>query len=436
MHKAFKDHIDEHMPRLGERPFFIACSGGLDSVVLAHLCHNLGMQFTLVHCNFKLRGAESDEDETFVRHLADIWGVPVLVKAFNVQGHIKTHGGSVQMAARELRYAWFYELLENTGHDTLLTAHHADDALETFLINLSRGSGLDGLRGIPMEHNGVWRPLLPFSRKTMLRYATDNGLQWREDSSNADTKYLRNQIRHKVVPAVKELHPTFLDNFLQTQQYLQDSSQMLENHIEVLRAQLFQEHHEGEPIPISIPALRKLHPLKSYLFQLFKPYGFTNGTDMVQLLNSISGKQLRSKTYRLIRDREVLLLVAKQPLDSGTHAIHPHDSSITTPMPMTIDEVTALGETAQNVLYVDKEKLNYPLVLRKWQKGDYFYPLGMQGGKKLSKFFKDEKMDMLTKESQWLLCSGDDIVWVVGRRADERFKVNTTTKTILKFSLK
>jgi len=432
MFPKFKEHIDTDMPFLKGKKILLACSGGLDSVALTHLCEAAKLDIALAHCNFKLRAAESDGDEDFVRQLAATLGVQCFVERFETEQYAEKQRISVQMAARELRYLWFEELLSINGFDYVLTAHHADDSLETFLINMSRGTGIDGLSGIPETNGQVVRPLLPFSRNQILKYAESVGIDWREDSSNASSKYLRNKIRHQVVPVLKELHPTFLQNFLNTQNHLQQTNSLVSNHLKQVKSELFQLGKDNVKIPIA--KLQQLHPLEAYLYGLFQDYGFTEWNDVAGLLTSDSGKQVFSKTHRLLKDRECLILSAIQTKSNSTYLVHIDGPSTDLPIKLKLEVVETLDERGKNVVFLDKEKLTFPLVLRNWEKGDYLHPFGMQGKKKLSKFFKDEKMDLFSKEKQWLLCSDNKIVWVVGKRADERFKVDDSTEQILKIT--
>ncbi|MGN7514026.1 MAG: tRNA lysidine(34) synthetase TilS [Allomuricauda sp.] len=433
MFPKFKQHITNAMPFLKGQRLLLACSGGVDSVVLTHLCVAEGMDVALAHCNFNLRGEESDGDETFVRELASKLKLEVFVKRFDTEQYAEKKRLSVQMAARELRYQWFDELLRNKGFDYVLTAHHADDSLETFLINLSRGTGIEGLSGIPEVNKKVVRPLLPFSRGEILGYAQSENHHWREDSSNVSTKYLRNKIRHNIVPNLKELHPTFLQNFLHTQHHLQQTNGMVNQHLHELKAELFLEG-EGV-IKIDIDELQKLQPLESYLYGLFKDYGFTEWNDVKNLLTAMSGKQVFSRTHQLLKDRDHLILSEIKNRVNETYTVYLEGDTSKLPVDLLFEHTETVEKQDENVIFLDKKKLNFPLVLRKWEKGDYFYPFGMQGKKKLSKFFKDEKMNLVSKEKQWLLCSGGDIVWVVGKRADERFRVGDSTEEIIKVTL-
>ncbi|PCJ94939.1 MAG: tRNA lysidine(34) synthetase TilS [Flavobacteriaceae bacterium] len=434
MLKEFKQHIESRFPELKEKKFLLACSAGVDSVVLAHLCAAADLDFAIAHCNFKLRGIESEGDEKFVENLAKNLHKEYFITHFNTKEYIERTKSSLQVAARDLRYKWFKELMKKKGYAKLLTAHHADDNLETFLINLSRGTGIDGLTGIPSNTTVIARPLLKFSRKKILVYAQAEKIIWREDSSNQDTKYVRNKIRHQIVPLLKELHPTFLDNFEMTQNFLGQTAAISRNQINQLRENLFKE--EGGVIRIEISQLQKLNPIEGYLHGLFREYGFTEWNDVMGLLSGMSGKEVYSNTHRLLKDREFLLLQEIRLVSDEIYEIKEGTVDISTPVQVVISEAIKVSNVAKNILYVDKKTLKYPLTLRKWKKGDYFYPLGMGGKKKLSKFFKDEKLSLISKEEQWLLCSGNDIVWVLDRRADNRFKVTDKTISILKFTNK
>lgn len=432
MLQKFQKHIETRLPFLKGNPLLIACSGGVDSTVLVYLCSKLGLKISLAHCNFKLRGQESDEDEHFVKKFGEQLGLKVFATSFDVIKFVQDYGGSIQMAARKLRYQWFGSLLEDQRKAYLLTAHHADDTLETFLINLSRGTGIEGLTGIPELNNKIVRPLLPFTRDEVLRYAGTEKLKWREDSSNRDEKYLRNKIRMEIAPRLKALHPSFLQNVLRTQRHLDQTNQVLQKIYGDTRAKLFVQ--DGKTVKIAIGDLRALEPLDAYLYGLFGPFGFTEWQDIKALLDTMSGKEVYSKTHRLLKDRTHLLLQEKEESSTSLFFLGEAVEYMHTPIRLELRRVKRKDSVPKNTIFLDKEKLNYPLVLRKWEKGDYFYPFGMKGKKKLSKFLKDEKVDVFSKENQWLLCSDGEIVWVVGRRADERFKVEESTRQIVKIT--
>ncbi len=430
----FKENIDQNLSFLKESKLLIAVSGGLDSVILAYLCKDLGLDIALAHCNFNLRGTESDSDEIFVEALAQRLDLEVFIQRFDTEAYAKSEKLSTQMAARELRYDWFNELSEQLDFDYILTAHHADDNLETFLINLSRGSGLEGLTGIPVVNGNIVRPLLPFSRETIEDYAKEQGISWREDSSNASVKYLRNKLRHEVVPILKGINPQLLQNFNKTISNLKESQHIIDDRIDVVSDDIIDV--SPNDIQLNIKKIKRLNSPKAYLYELLKDYGFTEWNDVEDLLDAQSGKQILSNTHRLIKDRESLILTEIVEEDITQLSIDEIDKKITTPVGVLhFDEADAIFGKRTNIIFVDKDKLNFPLTIRKWQEGDFFFPLGMKGRKKVSKYFKDEKFSLIDKENTWLLCSGNDIVWIVNHRADDRFKVTTKTQNILKISL-
>lgn len=435
MLERLKNYIDSRLPFLKEGKILLAISGGLDSVVLTYLCNQLDLNFALAHCNFNLRGEESDADETFVLELAEDLNTEVFIESFDTENYAKQHKLSTQMAARELRYNWFSELAEQLGFDYILTAHHADDNLETFLINLSRGTGLDGLTGISEINNNIVRPLLSFSRDDIEAYAKENNLKWREDSSNESTKYLRNKLRHEVIPKLKEVNPQFLQNFNKTQEFLQDSKSIIDDRIDDVSEEIFTEVTENE-IHFDVSKIQDLSNPKAYLYELLYDYGFTEWNDVLALLDAQSGKQLFSKTHRLVKDRNVLILTEITSEDTETLSVKEEDKQVETPLGILFfDEADAIFGKRTNVIHVDKDLLKFPLAVRKWKEGDYFYPFGMKGKKKLSKFFKDEKLSLVAKEKTWLLCSQNEIVWIINQRLDNRFKVTDNTENILKISL-
>ena len=432
----FSKYIDKELAFIKDKKLLVAISGGLDSVVLAHLCAQLQLNISLVHCNFNLRGNESDEDESFVLQLAEDLELEVFVESFETETYAQEHKISIQMAARELRYVWFEELASQLHYDYILTAHHADDNLETFLINLSRGTGLDGLVGIPEKNGKLVRPLLPFSREEIQIFAGKNQIKWREDSSNASTKYLRNKLRHDVIPKLKAVNPQFLQNFSKTQQHLRESKQFLDSISEKIAGKVV-DRVDGDVRYFNIEKIKSFNHFKTVLYQLFKDCGFNQWNDIEELLDAQTGKHVLSKTHRLLKNREYLVL-SNLPEDGrkATLKIFEGDESIETSLgTLTLEDVNAMGQSISQIVYVDKDLLKFPLTVRHWEKGDYFYPFGMQGKKKLSKFFKDEKYSALEKEKVLVLCSKDNIVWVLNKRLDNRFKVTQDTQNILKISI-
>ena len=428
---AFKKHIAAHFPALADQKILVACSGGLDSIVLLHLLQKIGLTLGVAHCNFKLRGDHSDADLSFVETIAGNLGVPVFTTVFDTKTYAKTQGISTQVAARELRYEWFYSTARANGYDRIATGHHADDDLETFFINLSRVTGLRGLTGIASNTEQLIRPLLPFSRAQIMQFAKKEGLFWREDSSNSTRDYLRNKLRLDVIPAFKGVNKTVLQNFKQTQQHLKESQALLEDYITLVTKLVVS--HTDAGYEIDSKQLQALPNTNTLLFELLYPYGFTDFKAIASILESEVGKKVLSKQYVLHKDRNHLVLTTReQVVDSRVYCIDAKQQSCTIPIKLNFTKVAQVGEHEPHSLYVDAAKLTYPLKVRAWRLDDVFHPFGMKGKKKLTKFFKDEKLSLLSKNSVWVLESGDEIVWVIGLRPDDRYKVTSATKEVLK----
>ncbi|WP_178988160.1 tRNA lysidine(34) synthetase TilS [Winogradskyella schleiferi] len=437
MEEDFKDHINKKLSILKEGKLLIAVSGGIDSIVLAHLCHSLKLNFSLAHCNFNLREEESNKDEDFVLELAEKLDVEIFIQNFDTEVYAKEHKRSIQMAARELRYDWFKELATQLKFDYILTAHHADDNLETFLINFTRGTGLNGLTGIPMINGNIVRPLLPFSRNQIETFAKKENIIWREDSSNSSRKYLRNKLRHEVVPILKEINPQLLDNFQNTIDNLNDTAEIVEKSLNDFKKKAIAKIDEYG-ISYKVSEFKNVKNSKAYLYECFKNYGFTEWNDVVSLLDAQSGKLVKSNSHRLIKHREHLILTDLCDFEQREESFFIDEVIKEFKSPLGIlffDEADAIKKTSNHSIYVDREKLKYPLELRLWKEGDVFQPLGMKGKKKVSKYLKDEKLSLIEKENTWLLISNNEVVWVVGKRADDRFKVTQDTKEILRIKI-
>jgi len=435
MLKKIKHNIHNHFPFLDGKKILIAISGGLDSVVLAHLFSELNFDISLAHCNFQLRGKESNLDEAFVLKLSQQKLLPIFIKKFDTEEFAKNKKLSIQVGARQLRYNWFKELTNEHHFDYVLTAHHADDNLETFLINFTRGTGLDGFTGIPAVNGNIIRPLLTFSRAEILAFAKENTIEWREDISNSSTKYIRNKIRHQVIPILKEINPSLLDSFSNTTKNLQESKQIIEDKVSEITSKIVSK--ENNITKFDIEKLKRLSNPKAYLYQILKSYNFTEWNDIYDVLSAQSGKQIFSKTHRLLKDRDFLVLSKKTPSKTNKKFFIEQDQSeIHEPISLSIEKVTTITTVNKQTIYVDADLLTFPLTLRKWQNGDFFYPTGMTGKKKISKFFKDKKLSLLEKENIWLLCSlGNEIIWVLHQRNDRRFLATESTNTILKISI-
>ena len=438
MIKKFKEHIASDFPELETKKVLVAVSGGVDSVTLLHLLHRIGYDVVAAHCNFNLRGKDADLDEEFVGKTGKKLQISTWVKSFDTKQYALQNKLSIQEAARKLRYDWFAELLAEKKADILVTAHNLDDNFETVLHHLTRGTGLQGLLGIPPKNDKIYRPLLAFSRSEIHDFAVKNNIAWREDKSNAETKYIRNKIRHKVLPVLQEINPNLLNSFKKTQHYLKQSNAILEEVVQQKWNAV--SEIKNDIIQISIFKLSKLNQTDFYYYQFFKPFGFTDVSEIKKLIHAQSGKQLFSKTHRLLKDRNLLLLDALASYKKEVFEIQQKDTCLFLPnFQLMIEDnvdlsINPSGKDKKSVV-IDKDLLKFPLTVRKWQKGDYFYPLGMQGKKKLSKFFKDNKLNLFEKESIWLLLSGNEIVWVIGMRQDRRFAVDAKTKNKIKFSV-
>ncbi len=445
---AVRNHIEKNLSFLKDKKLLIAISGGIDSVVLTHLLYELQFLVSLAHCNFSLRGKESNKDEQFVLNLGEKLDIPTYSKKFETEKYAAKNGISTQMAARELRYNWFQKIIKKNKLDYILTAHHKEDVIETFLINLTRGTGLDGLTGIPEINGNIVRPLLPFTRKEILVFAAKNKIHWQEDQSNSSIKYVRNKIRHKVVPVLKEVNPNLLDTFYQTLENLKGSQQIINDSIQRIHRKITIVH--DSEFHFDIKKIKKLNNPKVYLYELLKEYGFTEWDDLCDLLHAQTGKQVFSNTHRLLKNRDYLILSEiSTSKESESYQIPENISKIDKPIKLKFETIPILSDTKNhqtkvlrelifddmNTISIDADTVHFPLTIRKWQKGDFFYPIGLKGKKKLSKFFKDEKLSLLDKENTWLLCSKDAIVWVIGKRLDDRFKVTKTTSKIVKIKL-
>ena len=433
MLSKFEKHVASYFPFLKGKKLLLAVSGGIDSMVLMRLCIEMKMDISVAHCNFSLRGDESDADEDFVKSQTDKLQIPIFIKKFDTKKIAEKEKSSIQVVARNLRYEWFNTLLINNDYDYILTAHHLDDSLETFLINFTRGSGLNGLTGIPQQNVSIVRPLLPFSRTEIEIFANENKVEWREDSSNASDKYLRNKLRHDVIPMLKELNPSLLHSFENTISNLQQAQSLVDDASRIVYRKVVTDTNFQKRI--NLTELIQLPNYNAYLYQWLEPLGFSDWESINDLATAQSGKQIHSQNHTLLKDRNFLIVFPKQESEKTTlFLIEKEQKEVKFPLKIKFCNVDDISNQATNTIFVDEDKLQFPLVIRKWQEGDWFYPHGLNGKKKLSKFFKDEKYSLLDKSEAWLLCSNNQIVWIIGDRQDDRFKVTKTTTKILKIN--
>lgn len=427
----FQQHIQENFSKVFKSNIGIAISGGVDSVVLLDLFLKSGIQVSLLHCNFQLRGTESDGDKNFVEGLASKYKLPFFTINFETLTYAKKNKTSIQIAARELRYSWFKQIATEQKIDKIALAHHMDDSVETFLINLSRGTGLEGLTGIPKENSIFFRPLLPFSKDEILEYAKENCLLWREDSSNKETKYVRNFLRQEVIPKLKELTPSFLNNFKNSQQYISKSQDLVTSYVASFRKQHFNTNKDIRGYQLDIEVLKKENNIELVLFEILKDFGFKAWEDIQHLITSQTGKKVCSKTHTLLKNRNHLLLFPTPEKTELSYKLGFEDTQLKIGENFILKKEENLSEAS---IALDADKLKFPLHIRRRKEGDIFFPIGMKGKKKVSKYFKDEKFSQLQKQETWLLCSGNEVIWIIGYRVDRRFSVTPETKKTLMLS--
>ena len=420
----------------GVKRVLVAVSGGPDSVVLLDALHREGFFVVIAHCNFHLRGEDSNLDADFVKGLANKYQAPYCQIDFDTEREAKERGVSIEMVARDLRYEWFERMAEEWQCERIAVAHNADDVVETFFLNLIRGSGLQGLSGMAELRGKIVRPLLKVSRKQIMDYIVEYDLQYRIDATNLETIYTRNKIRHNVIPQLEEINPSFLDTMADNMRFIASAQSIVENY--AAEAYKSVVTIENERIVFDLKKLEEYQGVDTLLFIWLSKYGFSSDVVMqlYRSLDDISGKQFYSATHRIVIGRGVLectMYNAQCTIHNSQFTIGKRQFTIDEPIKLEIKEIDRANFEvikSANVACLDADKLQYPLILRRWQQGDWFIPFGMKGRKKLSDFFVDKKFTMNDKEQLWLLTSGDDIVWVVGHRVDARYAVTEKTKNV------
>ena len=424
MKSSFKAHLASNFPMLHSKRLLVAVSGGVDSMVLLDLLRDLSHTIGVAHCSFQLRVEESDLDQQLVKEYCNTHDIPFYQKNFDTD----LPKQSTQMAARTLRYEWFEALVQTEHYDWVLTAHHADDNIETLLMNITRGAGIEGLTAIPEQNGRILRPFLKYYKSEIVDFAKTHGIEWREDRSNQSDDYTRNIIRHHLIPQLTKLHPKALENTSKTIELTKEAVSVIYQQTEVFRNELFQIREDVTHIPIK--SLKTLQSLSFWIHQLFSIYGFDQG-EVIKLIDAQKGKFIFSQHYILEVGRGDLLLY-KTVNRNMNDEFEVFEDGLNDPVKIRFSKNQINGE---NHLSLDASTISFPLKLRKWKKGDRFFPTGMTGAKKVAKFFKDEKYTANEKAAQWLLCSGNDIVWIVGKRLDRRFVPSKTTENVIHINL-
>lgn len=425
--------IDDCSTRESDR-YLVTVSGGVDSVVMASLFNAAKLNFGIAHCNFRLRGEESDGDEQFVAALAASMNVPFYRREFDTEKYAREQGISIQMAARDLRYSWFHEAAATHKYNYIATGHNKNDIVETMLLNLSRGTGLRGLMGIRARHDKLVRPLLFASRQRIVEYARENNLEWREDSSNEETKYNRNKVRHTIIPAFESINPAFVQNALETSIRIEHTGKLLDLILEQIKKEVWSESNGR--ITININKLKKYPSTDILLFELLRDFGVTQLSSemLVHTLETSTGKQFHTRSHTITRDRDFLIVTQNLPELASEVLIGPDTARIEYPVRLCF---TITGKedfnipVSRNTAAIDADKIRYPLMLREWRNGDRFQPFGMNGTKKVSDFLINIKLPLPDKRNVRVLESDGKIVWIVNHRIDERFKITEETKRVL-----
>jgi tRNA(Ile)-lysidine synthase len=435
MLKKFKKFISENnLISPGDR-LLLAVSGGIDSMVMAHLFLQLEYETAIVHCNFSLRAKESDRDEKMVRDFAAKHNIPFFTNRFETKAFAKKNRLSVEMAARELRYEWFAKIMKENRYNAIAVAHNLNDNIETLLLNLTRGTGPAGLTGMKPVSNGIIRPLLFATRLDIIAYSNQHSIIFREDKSNADTKYIRNKIRHLVIPLLKEINPSIETTLNETAERFCGINAIVSEYISGMREKISEDN--GEFITFNISMLKAHIQNKTIIFELFRPFGIANAqlNDLMKVITGKTGGQIFTNSHRIIKNRNEIIVCDKGNVNEISYSVINLKGFLKVPGIVSAkytdisDKFEISSEPA--IACIDSEKVSFPFIIRKWKSGDYFYPLGMKQKKKLSDYFIDSKYSILDKENKFILVSEGMIVWIIGDRVDDRVRITSSTKRAL-----
>lgn len=439
MLQDFKNNIQNLNLFSRKDTLLIAVSGGIDSVVLLNLIVKSGFTCGIAHCNFSLRDEESEGDEQFVKSLAGKYHLPLFSVKFDTKKYAKLHGISIQMAARELRYNWFEKTITENGFSYILTGHNLNDNIETFFINIIRGTGIAGITGMDTKSGNIIRPLLFATREQIHSYCIKEKIDYREDSSNAENKYIRNKIRNQIIPLIKEINQNFTTAITDNISKFKEIESIYLWAIQDFKHKNFEL--QDDIVIIQISAFNNLEPLNTFIFEIFKKFNFSHHQtiDIKNVIKAETGKHVDSDSYRILKDRERLIISPLHKEDTNKYLILKNKKTIFRPIRLSIKTFIKGAEykIQQNVFTatLDNDKLKYPLQIRKWKSGDYFFPFGMKQKKKLSDYFTDHKFSQIDKQNTWLITSENEIIWIVGHRADNRFRVTENTKKITVISI-
>ncbi|MFK5854572.1 MAG: tRNA lysidine(34) synthetase TilS [Bacteroidota bacterium] len=443
MINRFKKYIRENKLIQSGDSILLAVSGGIDSVVMLDLFDKAGINYAIAHCNFKLRDNESDEDEMFVRQLAHNYDVDIFVTVCKAADYAKTNGLSIQESARDLRYSWFNKVCLHNNYSLVAVGHNQDDNIETFFINLFRGAGIKGLKGIPVKRNNIIRPLLFATRSEIIVYAKDNNITFREDSSNSSDYYLRNKIRHHLIPKIEDISPGFANTAKKSIDNLVEADLLLESVIKDKKEQLFVINSDST-VQISISEIRNLIPTSVWMYYLLSGFGFIRQiTDAICISIESSdkiGSRFSSTDYELLIDRDNLIIRSKENKTPRERInITSVQSELTHPMKMVMENKVNTSNfifnNSKKIAYFNMDKLSFPLTMRPWEVGDRIIPFGMSGSKLVSDILIDHKVNTFEKENTFVLISNKKIIWVIGYRTSNEFRVKKSTKDIYVISL-